>query len=290
MKISRIGEVKCRLGEGPVWDVQEQALYFVDVRGKTLWRHDPSSGAFRRWELPLQVGSFALRQGGGALLALEDGFYSFDFDTGATELVALAPGEGEKTILNDGKADPRGRFLAGGCVRSLADPDPCAALHSLAPDGTVTRLDQHISVANGPCWSPDGKTFYFTDSMPRAIYAYDYDLDTGAVANRRVFADTTGATGVPDGATVDADGNYWVAMCMGGRIVCYSPAGVILRSIDVPAAWVSSVMFGGPGLDQLYFTSIDPAVLDRPSTDSDGGLYVIEDLGAVGLPEHRFAG
>ena len=290
MRIRRIGAQRCTLGEGPLWDVAEQALYYVDVRAKRIHRLDPASGHTDTWETPSQVGSMALRKGGGALLALEDGFYTYDFDSGVATLLAKAPGEGEATIMNDGKVDAGGRFIAGGCVRSLTDTTPCAALHRLDPDGRVTRLDKDILVSNGPCWSPDGRTFYFTESMSRTVFAYDYDPATGAVSNKRVFVVTTDLGGVPDGATVDSQGRYWVAMCMGGRIVCYLPDGTVDRVIEVPCSWPSSVMFGGPKLDQLYVTSIDPAVLNRPSSDADGGLYVIEDLDATGLPEPRFGG
>ena len=290
MDIRRIGTLRCRLGEGPLWDVAEQALYFIDGRANRLWRYQPGPESFASWETPLQIGSMALRKDGGAILALEDGFYGFDFATGQASLIAKAPGEGEKTSLNDGKVDARGRFLAGGCVRSLTDTVAKAGLHRLDPDGSVTTLEREISVSNGPCWSPDGRTLYFADSMPRTVFAYDYDLETGGISNKRVFLKTGPSDGIPDGATVDAQGRYWVALCLAGKIACYRPDGELERTVEVPAGWVSSVMFGGPRLDQLYFTSIDPDVLGRPSTDADGGLYVIDGLGATGLPEPRFGG
>ena len=288
MQIDRVGDVHCALGEGPVWDVEEQALYFTDVTGQKIWRYDPATDGFRNWTTPGLVGSLALRRSGGAVLALGHGFHLFDFDTGEATFIADPQGGDERTQFNDGKADARGRFLAGTVHKPAKEP--VAALYRLDPDHTVTQLDDGIIISNGPCFSPDGSTLYFADSIPRHIYAYDYDLDTGAVANRRVFADTTALGGIPDGATVDAEGRIWSAICDGGKVACWRPDGVLEQVIEVPPKLSSSVMFGGPNLDQLYVTSIDPTLFGRTPEPADGGLYVITGLGVRGLPEPRYAG
>ena len=288
--IRRIGTVRCTVGEGPVWDTAEQALYFVDLLGKTLWRYTPNDPGFTRWEMPGMIGSMALRRSGGALVALEDGFHAVDLATGTVTPFARPDGMTAETQFNDGKADPRGRFVAATQARSLQEPRPLGSLYSLAPDGTVTTLDGPIHIPNGPCWSPDGATFYFADSVKRTVFAYDYDLDTGAATNRRVFADTSALGGIPDGATVDAEGRYWVAVCLGGKIACYLPDGTLERTIDMPVRMPGSVMFGGPDLDRLYVTSLDAGNLGQTGSPDDGGLFVIEGLGATGRPEARFAG
>ncbi len=289
-RITRIGAVRCTVGEGPVWDMAEQALYFVDLLGRRLWRHDPLSGDMDHWDMPGMIGSLALREGGGALVALEDGFHTVDLATGVATLFARPSGLTAQVQFNDGKADPRGRFLAATQARSLREPEPLGSLYSLAADGAVTPLDGPIHVPNGPCWSPDGRTFYFSDSALRTVWAYDYDLETGAVANRRVFADTSALGGIPDGATVDTEGRYWVAICLGGKIACYRPDGVLERTIDMPVEMPGSVMFGGPDLDRLYVTSLDAGALGQAASDDDGGLFVIDGLGATGRPEARFKG
>lgn len=288
MLIERIGDIQCKLGEGPVWDVPEQALYFVDSIGRRLWRHDPESGDFRSWETPALAGSLALREGGGAVLALGNGFHLFDLETGAATLIGDPEAHLPITQFNDGKVDRRGRFLAGTVATDMKSP--VCGLYRLDADLSVSQLDQGFVITNGPCWSPDGGTFYFADSIPFAIYAYDYDQETGAVANRRLFADTRELGGIPDGATVDRDGRIWTAICGGGKVACYLPDGRLDRVIEVPPRLASSVMFGGPALDRLFLTSIDGASMGFESDPAGGQLFVIDGLGATGLPEPRFAG
>jgi L-arabinonolactonase len=292
MNIERLGTARCQLGEGPVWDVLEQALYFVDTLGGQIHRYDPATGASKRWNIPGIVGSLALRARGGAVVALGHGFHCFDFNTGIATLIADPQVPGCPTQFNDGKTDRRGRFFAGTVHKGAREP--IAALYRLDPDLGVHEAESGIIVSNGPCWSPDDTVFYFADSMRQVIYAYDYDADSGALRNRRVFADTHSLAGIPDGATVDSEGRVWSAICNSGKIACFQPDGTLETLIEVPRKLVSSVMFGGPQLDQLYFTSIDAAQMPPEfgcdPKDGGGELFVITDLGVTGLPETRFAG
>ncbi|MFZ1992191.1 MAG: SMP-30/gluconolactonase/LRE family protein [Alphaproteobacteria bacterium] len=288
MKISRIGNIRCKVGEGPLWNADEQALYFVDIQGKQLHRHDAASDRIASWSLPLKIGCVAMRRSGGAMLALEDGFYAFDFATGTPE--AFAKPEDDKTQFNDGKVDRQGRFLAGTVCRSFTDPKPEASLYRLNPDRTIARLATDIFIFNGPAWSPDGRVFYFADSQRGCLFACEYDLRTGAISNRRTFVDVTAVGGSPDGGTVDAEGCYWTSVVMAGKIACFTPDGRLRRTVDVPVPWPSSLMFGGPNLDRLYFTSIDGAVYGRPTTPDSGGLFLIDGLGVTGIAEARFSG
>ena len=290
MRISRVDTPKLLVGEGPLWDVAEQALYLVDIVGKSVSRYDPASGTTRRWEVPTVIGSMALRQGGGALVALKDGIYALDLDDGTVTPLAIPPGQHPRAQMNDGKVDRRGRFVVGSGDSDIADTQPYGSVFSLAADGSLDVLDTGIAISNGPCWSPDDKTFYFSDSLTYSIYAYDYDIATGKVANRRLFAETRALGGIPDGATVDADGLLWMAICEGAKVVAFRPDGQVERIVDMPVKLTASVMFGGPDLDQLYVTSIDPALLRRPPEDGAGCTFVIEGLGARGLPEPRYAG
>ena len=291
MKLKRIGTVHCDVGEGPLWDVVDQSLYFVDLSAALLWRYDPSRETFAKWKMQSMIGALALRESGGAIVALQDGFYRFSFHNNTTARICN-PQPDERTQFNDGKVDKRGRFVAGTAARSLHETAPLGRLYSLDDTRQVRQLDDGFGITNGPCWSPDGRTFYFANSMPKTIYAYDYDLDTGALSNKRVFADTTPFGGIPDGATVDAEGRVWVAICGGAKIVCFNADGSVARTVDVPVPLVSSVMFGGPDLDKLYFTSIDGAALGlgMPQDSQSGGLFVIEGLGVRGVAEPRFAG
>ena len=287
MRIERVGDVRCQVGEGPLWDHEAQRLYFVDIRGRRLHRHDPATDAMTAWDLPLQIGCLAIRRGGGAILALEDGFYAFDFETGDAR--PFARPEGDDTQFNDGKVDRQGRFVAG-TASGFSNPVPGASLYRLDPDRTVHKIASGLSITNGPAWSPDGRTFYVADSKLGTVFAYDYDIGTGEASGRREFFALGDLGDGPDGGTVDADGCYWTTIVMGGKIACVRPDGRLERLVDVPVPWPSSLMFGGPKLDRLYVTSIDGAVYGRPSTPDSGGLFVIDGLGAKGLAEARYQG
>jgi sugar lactone lactonase YvrE len=289
VKIDRVDTEHCLVGEGPLWDVAEQALYFVDIVRRKVHRFDPASGRTRSWDVPNVIGSMALRERGGAVVALKDGVHALDLDSGATSPIAL-PAQAPRVQFNDGKVDRRGRFVVGSGDSDLRDTQYVGTLYSLGADARLTALDQGIAIANGPCWSPDDKTFYFSDSLPYSIFAYDYDVETGAVAGKRLFADTRELGGIPDGATVDADGLIWMAICEGAKVVAFRPDGKVERIVPMPVKLPASVMFGGPDLDLLYVTTIDPSLLGRPPEEGAGGMFVIEGLGTRGLPEPRYAG
>jgi len=287
MEITRAELPRCQVGEGPVWDVAEQALYYIDILARAVFRWDPASGAVKSWDLPDIVGSMALREGGGAVVALGSGVHALDFDTGAVEPLALLDPPDPEVQLADGKVDRAGRFVFGTSHRTMKEPR--GGLYSLA-EGRLTRLDGDIYLGNGPCWSPDNRTLYHADSLRHLIYAYDYELETGLAGNRRPFFDSSPWGPIPDGATVDAEGNLWTAICEGGVVLCLSPAGEVVREIAFPTRIPASVMFFGPQLDRLFVPTIDPSFLGREPAPDDGYCFVIDGLGARGLPEPRYRG
>jgi L-arabinonolactonase len=299
MQITRVGTIHCRMGEGPLWDVEQQALYLVDVFGQRLWRLDAADCSTTYWDFPERISAVALDRIGGAIVALQTGLHHFDFSSQRITLIEEVTRGDPAIFLNDAKCDARGRFLFGSVDASGARS--VASLFRLDVDGAVTMLDEGYRITNGPCWSPDGQTFYLADSMAKIIFAYDYDLETGAVANRRAFADLADVGGIPDGATVDDQGRLWTAMCDGGKVVCIDAQGSIELSIDFPTCFVSSVMFGGPQLDRLYVTSIAGEVLAQVAAAGGvsaadragplgGALFVVNGLNARGLPEQRYGG
>lgn len=290
------------LGEGPVWDDENGLLYWVDGTGRrvgkpAIWRMDPRSGKVDNWSLDHDVGAMALRKNGGAVLALDDGFYFFDFATGQLELIELVDAEQPRTRLNDGKCDRRGRFFAGG-MDDKEELKICG-LWRLDSDLTVTKVDEGIICSNGPCFAPDDKTFYFADSFQHEFWAYDYDIATGTLSNKRLFAKFGEDGGIADGSTVDAEGCMWSAQLVTGDLVRYAPDGTIERRIGMPVRNITSVMFGGDKLDEIYVTSMarvkHPAVHDlfrkeiKPQFLA-GGLFRITGLGIRGVREPRFAG
>lgn len=272
-----------------MWDAETQRLFYIDNVGCQVHSLDPASGDSRTVAMPDVITSLVLREGGGAVVTPRSGIHFLDLETGALELVH-GLSEPRTHGFNDGKVDSRGRFLIGGSTPHFAAPKPDGGLFRFDPEGTVTQLDSDIHYSNGPCWSPDEGTFYFSDSWRDTTYAYDYDIAAGTVANRRPFVNTRALGGLPDGATVDSDGLYWVAVYQAGKIAAYRPDGKLERIVDMPVKLVSSVAFGGPDLDRLFVTTIAHGSLGEPVEPNAGSLYVIDGLGAIGRPEHRYAG
>ena len=213
------------------------------------------------------------------------------------ELIIEIDADQPRTRLNDGKCDRRGRFFAGG-MDDKEELKICG-LWRLDPDLSVTKVEEGIICTNGPCWSPDNRTFYLADTFQQEFWAYDYDIETGNLSNKRVFATTREDPGVADGSTVDEEGFMWNAQVIGGELIRYAPNGSVDRRIGMPVKNITSVMFGGDNLDVLYVTSMarvkHPAVHDLFTAEVKpqflaGSLFAVTGLGARGLPEPRFGG
>jgi sugar lactone lactonase YvrE len=279
-----------RLGEGPCWHGAERALYFVDALEPAIHRWRASDGARATWRMPEIVGSFAIRARGGLIASLRTGFGAVDLADG--QVTTLVDPEPEKpdNILNDGKCDRRGRFWCGSRDATLTHPS--GALYRLDPDLTTHRMDEGFIVPNGIAWSPDNRIMYFADSRAETVFAYDFDIDDGAISNRRVFFSTREIEGRCDGATVDAEGFYWCALVHGGKVARVDPKGRFDRVIDMPVKHPTMCTFGGDDLDVLYVTSAASMVPDaeRAGTPQAGAVFAIHDLGVKGLPEPMFAG
>ena len=301
-KIECVIECNNHLGEGPIWDVEEECLYWVDGTGQrvekpSIWRMNPKTGKIKNWCLDKDIGAMALRKSGNAVLALSDGFYFFDFGSGNYELIEEVDKDQPRTRLNDGKCDRRGRFFAGG-MDDKEELKICS-LWRLDVDLSVIKVDDGIICSNGPCWSPDDKTFYFADTFQEEFWAYDYNIENGTISNKRLFASTRNDTGVADGSTVDEEGYLWNAQVIGGELIRYTPDGLVDRRIGMPVKNVTSVNFGGPKLDTLYVTSMarvsHPAVHERFAIEKKsqylaGSLFAVTGLGIRGVPEPRFGG
>ena len=220
------------LGEGPLWDSEDRALYWVDIKGHAIHRFDPATGRDTEWLVPETPGSLARRAAGGLVVALRSGFHFLDLDTGALEPVARPEPDRTENRLNDGKPDRRGRFWAG----SMHDPGktPTGALYRLDPDRTCHRMVDGIIISNALCWSPDGRTMYHADTVRRTVWTWDSDPDRGEIANRRVFVTLSGDDGYPDGATVDAEGFVWLAHWDGWQLTRHDPAGRTERVVHCP--------------------------------------------------------
>ena len=275
-----------QLGEGPLWDPAGQTLYWVDIEAGRYHTLHPASGAHQIVEVGEMVGVLALREQGGMVMATNHGFALWHPDAKKLEHIIDPEADNPLTRFNDGSVDRAGRFWAG----TLGDN--CSNnLYRLDPNGSVHLMDTGICVSNGIGWSPDNRVMYYTDSDPQVIYAYDFDLASGAIENRRVFVDSTGQSGSPDGLTVDSQGFVWSSRWDGWRIERYDPQGKLERSIPMPVQRPTSVMFGGPDLDVLYITSarMEISAEDLIRQPLAGDVFSLQP-GVKGLPEARFAG
>lgn len=286
MKISALGDHRCHLGEGPLWDVVEQALYWVDSYAPRLFRYHSASARTESWDLPgRQVGSLALRERGGLILAMDQGFYAFEPQTGEIEAIATPLAGREGLRLNDGKVDPFGSFVAGGMNIDSRQRENCP-MFRLSPRLEVEEILDGFECFNGPCFDAEGDLLYVTGRDEGVIEVFDYGPDQ-APRNGRVLLEDCN----PDGATVDAEGFIWSAQWDDECLLRISPDGEVDTRLQVPGQIVSSVMFGGAELDQIFVTTVGDEVHGAvPAGELSGRLLVIEDSGFRGRAEPRFKG
>lgn len=275
------------LGEGPVWDADAGVLWWVDIEGRHIHRFDPVTSADTSFEMASMVGAVAIRASGGLLAALADGVWTVDPDSGAAELF-VDLGEPPEVRSNDAKCDPAGRFLVG---TMAFDNSPIGSLYSVEADGSLRRLLDQLSIANGMAWSADGGTLYYIDSPLRRVDAFDYDLATGAISRRRPYLVFDDRVPKPDGMSIDAEGGLWIAFWDAAEIRRYGPDRELDVVVRVPARQVTSCAFSGPDLRDLYITSATTglsaeALAEQPHA---GGLFHVR-APVPGVLPHRFAG
>jgi D-xylonolactonase len=282
-----VADVHAVLGEGPVWVRREAALYWLDIKGRKIFRLG-ENGQLDQWETPLRVGSLAPRASGGFVAGTDHGIATIDLASGRFEVVHQPEADLPANRFNDGKVDRGGRFWAG--TMDDTEQDATGSLYRIGPDLRSTRIDQGYKVANGPAFSSSGDLMYHNDSARRITYVFDLD-DAGKASNRRVFATYGEDEGYPDGMTVDAEACLWIAFWDGGCVRRYSPEAKCLATVELPVARPTSCAFGGPALDRLYITSasvgLDQAALS--AQPQAGGLFMTAP-GVRGLSEIPFAG
>jgi sugar lactone lactonase YvrE len=282
-------DVRASLGECPLWSVAEQALYWIDIEAPSLNRFDPSTGRNVATPMPESIGSCALREAGGFVVALRSGIWLCDAQGSLERRIAAAPYDPAHHRFNDGRCDPQGRFVVG-TMNERRDADD-AALYRLDPDGALTRLFGGITISNGLAWSPDGRTMYHADTPTRSVRAFDYDAAAGTPTHPRTFVQWSGEGERPDGGAVDSAGNYWSAHYRGGKVVQIAPGGTVLAEYPLAAMCPTMCAFGGPDLRTLYVTTArrmrDAAELAR--LPRSGGLFAMR-VDVPGMPETRFRG
>jgi sugar lactone lactonase YvrE len=284
--VHRVGETVDVLGESPVWDERAGALYWVDIRAPALRRLEPDTAALRTWPLDEMVGSIALAEDGRVVLALGDRISLFDPSEERFETWARLPQRIEGHRFNDGRCDRQGRLFVGTMHNLTRAPE--GVLYRLQGRGPLEPVMQGLCIPNSLCWSPDGTTLYFADSLRHAIEAFDFDPQLGWPGPGRTLA-STDPPGFPDGATVDAEGFIWSAQFKASRVVRYAPDGRIDRVIELPVDKPTSVAFGGPQLDRLYITTASQFMSTAElAAQPLAGALLATDPGVRGLPESRF--
>jgi L-arabinonolactonase len=291
--IECVVDARAELGEGTVWDPQAKVLWWIDIWSKKIHRYDPATGRDETWEAPEYLGCLGLRASGGLVMTMASGFFFFDPATGAFEPIVDPERASADTRFNDGKTDRQGRFWSGTMFEAPGRPvEFVGALYRLDKDLSVHKMIDRVGCSNGLAWSGDSKTMYFSDSHSGVVHAYDFDAATGDIDNKRVFINVEELGAVADGATVDADGCYWVTLPVTGKVSRYDPAGTLMQTIHLPTDLPTCCEFGGGDLDVLYVTS---AVLRRPaehfaSQQHPGGLFAVYIDGVKGLTLPPFEG
>lgn len=290
MKTETLIDVEPLLGEGSIWDVESERLYFIDSLARPVFRCATAGAKARSRIAPHFIGSMALRRGGGALAALQSGFHALDFETGETNLLVNPEPDHPANRLNDGIVDPPGRFVRGSM--DARETEPTGNLWRLDADRSVTGLDAGMICSNQPCWSPDGRTLYFADSFTGEMSACEHDESTGSVENKRRFLVVDGARGgAPGGATVDDEGSLWSAMVFAERIFRDSPDRRADGVIETPVVRITRLAFGGANLDEMFVTSTAEPPLPKHPGDGPmrGSVFRVGGLGVRGRTEPRFA-
>jgi sugar lactone lactonase YvrE len=277
------------LGEGLLWSPRDNTLYWTDIIGQTLWRLSFADNAISHWDMPEKIGWVVERAGGGFIAGLQSGFHWLSLDPFRLEHLADPEPHLPDNRLNDAKADVWGHIWAGTMPVAPGPPSQWPAsggLYRLAADGNITRHDTGITIANGPAFSPDGRTMYHTDSARHTVYRFALDAH-GNPGPREIHISCDPAEGAPDGMTCDAEGGLWIGFYGGSRIARYHPDGRFDRAITLPTPQITNVAFAGADLTRMFVTSAGDG---RPDDPFAGALFEVTGHGATGLAPGLYAG
>lgn len=285
LSLENVLNARARLGEGTLWDESSQLLYWVDIYNHRVHQFEPSTRNDVVFEVGAEVGCLSLVSGDRLLMGLRDRLAFLDLQTGdVTSIVEIEAHP--QTRLNDGKCDPAGRFWVG----SMSElEEPVGKLYRYDPDGSLQIMETGLTISNGLGWSPDHRLFYLTDTLKQTIYVYDYDVNIGAIANRRVFIDLSHESFFPDGLTIDSQGYLWSAMWNGWCVIRFDPAGQEVLRVPMPVPCSTNCTFGGSDLTDLYITTASVG-LSQPEIQAafySGDVFRLK-TDVVGLPAPCF--
>jgi sugar lactone lactonase YvrE len=255
------------VGECPLWCAEENSLYWIDIPRRMLHRKNAQSFEHHSWTLPSEPGCIALHGDGGLVVAMRSGIAVLDTSSGKMSMLVSSPYDSSTMRFNDGRCDAKGRFWMG----TMYEPRDKAlgALYCLEK-GRLTKRGSPVTVSNGLAFSHDGRTMFHADTTAHSVYRYEFDLEQGSFSGRQPFVSfasdrsATAYGGRPDGAAVDSEGAYWVAMFEGARLLRYAPDGSLLREVPLPVRCPTMIAFGGSDLQTLFITS---AIQNRSASE-----------------------
>jgi sugar lactone lactonase YvrE len=291
-----LSDTRDRVGECPVWSVNEQALYWVDIEGQRLHRYDWASQTQQTWRSPERIGCMALAERSGApaiVAAMESGIFELQLLTAPTMAIKLiAPMQHRMPNMrfNDGRCDAQGRFWVSTMCMDMGLGATVGGIYCLDKTNLSAVKVDGLITPNGMAFSPDGAVFYLSDSHPsvQKIWTFDFEAATATLSARRDFVDMNLFPGRPDGAAVDTKACYWICGNDAGQIHRFSPTGELLQSLTVPVSKPSMCCFGGPDLDHLFVTSILPADVQATQVGLNGAVFMMK-VGVQGLAEPIFS-
>lgn len=281
-----------KLGEGPFWDAEHQRLIWSDIYASVIHAYDRRTGQKSLYHTGHMTFGLVRNRDGGLLVTGATGLHYIGGPSDIRPI--LTEFQGESLFFNDCIADAAGRVYAGTVYWGPKGLIKRGKLYLIDTDRSARVVHEGSGMSNGLGFSPDNRTLYYADSYEHVIWAFDVDPATGELSRKRAFVQLTQQDGLPDGLTVDSQGNVWSALWYGGRVACYDPAGTLRTTLELPAWQVASVMFGGPELDELYITSAavpfrDPSLappgLDFDAPNPGGALYRVRP-GVTGKLEH----
>lgn len=274
------------LGESPLWHIEEQALYWVDIEKPALHRFDPKTKQHRMWPMPTSIACIGLHEKNGLIAAMRYGFAHILLPSGKVEMISSPISDSDGVMFNDGNCDRAGRFWAG--TKDTSEGSSNKSIYRLDHD-QLFKITDGFAITNGIVWSPDNSIAYICDSLARIIYQYDFSIATGILSNQEIFAQIPEEKGYPDGLAVDSEGGIWNAHWGGGCITRYLPNGNIDHVIHLPVPHPTSCCFGGPNLKTLYITSARLNMSDEEIKQNPlSGCIFATRLDITGVPETSY--
>lgn len=289
LKIDVVTSLRCKLGEGPLWDYRQGLICWIDILKGEIHEYSPLANLSRTIAVRQTIGCIGLYDNENFIGAAADGFVFISRASGQLKNIGDPEADKGNNRFNDGKCDPAGRFFAGSM--SLTGSMSSGCLYVLEADLSFRKVIEPVSVSNGMAWSPDGRYFYYIDTPTRQIVAFEYNLENGEIRNGKAIIEIASSDGLPDGMTIDNEGMLWIAHWDGSKISRWDPEnGRLLLEISFPVPRITSCTFGGDRLQDLYVTSAYAGLTNKQMKKYplSGALFIIKDIGYTGIKSFEF--